>query len=85
MGQFSIKKFKNNPLSLWFTLVDLKLFDKHVTKKKKQKIIYNAEMIHRVTSPCTIVLYSSEDEDIITDVRENSFRTGIYNSVAPLS
>lgn len=40
-------------------------------------------MIHRLTSPLTSVLHSSEDGNIITDVREGSFRTGIYNSVTP--
>lgn len=76
-------KQENNPISLWFTLVDLNLFEKHITKKKKQKIAHNAEVIHRLTSPLTSVLHSSEDGNIITDVREGSFRTGIYNSVTP--
>ena len=76
-------KQENNPISLWFSLVDLKLFEKHISKRKKEKIAYNAEMIHKLTTSFTSVLHSSEDGNIITDVREGSYRTGIYNSVLP--
>ncbi|WP_072680710.1 hypothetical protein [Arcobacter sp. LA11] len=74
---------ENNPISLWFNLVDVKLFDKHISEKKKQKIVHNADIIHMLTGQFTSVLHSSEDGGLISDVREGSFRTGVYSSVSP--
>jgi hypothetical protein len=68
---------------LWFENVDMVLFEKHVSKKKKEAIIKNAEMINNLISPFTIVRHSSENDTEINQVTEASMRTGIYEAVSP--
>jgi len=76
-------KQDNNPIALWFENVDMALFEKHISKKKKEKIINNAENINNLISPFAIVRHSSENDSEINQVTEASLRTGIYEAVRP--
>jgi len=76
-------KQENNTISIWFNNVDMKLFEKHISKNKKLKIINNAKIISDLCSPFMLVQHTSEDDDNINEVEEASLRTGIYEAVCP--
>jgi len=76
-------KQENNPIGQWFENVDMLLFNKHISKKKKAKIINNAKTIDYFASPFTLVRHSSEDDSEINQVYEASLRTGIYTAICP--
>jgi hypothetical protein len=77
-------KQDNDPISSWFTDVDLPLYEKHVTKKRKDKIAQNARVIDHLTSQFMHVMHISETGSLIQRVEEGSFRTGMYEAVAPV-
>jgi len=76
-------KQQSDPISDWFSKVDIPIFDQRVTDKEKQKIARNAQIISEMTQPFTIVRHSSESGSEIDNVKEASFRTGMQNTVAP--
>lgn len=76
-------KQENNPIQQWYENVDMLLFQKCVTKRKKEQIIQNACVIDRLVSPYMLVMHSGEDGSTITEVGDASMRTGIYEAVCP--
>lgn len=77
-------KQQSDPVSRWFESVDLKLFETKVTKRKKLKIAHNAIVIDQIMGRISLVRHSSETGTSITSVEEASFRTGVFEAVAPL-
>lgn len=77
------EKENNNPLNLWQDNVDLKIYDKIITQKKKEKIINNARQVHQMMNQFTSTSFIAEDKSEITNVFEGSLRTGIYKEVSP--
>ena len=73
----------HDPISLWFNKVDTPLFEKHVAKQRKEKIVQNAQLIDHLTSQFVRVMHISETGSLIQQVEEGSFRTGMYEAVAP--
>ncbi|WP_017223507.1 hypothetical protein [Moritella dasanensis] len=77
-------KQQNDPVAIWFEKVDLVLFKHNVTEKKKQKIANDARITEQITGHFTFVNHTSELGASITSVEDACFRTGVYESVAPL-
>jgi hypothetical protein len=73
----------SDPIASWFDKVDLPLFDKRVSQRKKQAIAHKAAVISRLMSSHAHVLYTSETGAEITDLEEASNKTGMYEAVAP--
>lgn len=77
------RNIRPDPIYEWFELVDLPLFEQRVTKKKKEKIARNARVNSEMLDDVAMVRFRSETGSEISNVEEASFRTGIYESVAP--
>jgi len=73
----------NDPIASWLNKVDLPLFDKRVSQRKKQAIAHKAAVVSRLMSSHTHVLHTSETGAEMTDLEEASNRTGMYEAVAP--
>ena len=67
----------------WFYNVDIPLYDKHVSRKKKDGIEYRSYIIGNILNPITLVQFTAEDHAELTDAIEASRRTGIWKAVAP--
>jgi len=76
-------KQENNPIQKWFEKVDMLIFEQRISDTKKKKIYIQAQQVHQLISPFTLVMHSSESGDEITEVQEASLRTGIYKAVSP--
>ena len=73
---------QSDPIADWYTRVDMPLFDRHVTEKKKVKIKENARVIALQMDGSADVLNWAEEGSEITKVEEASYRTGVYEAVA---
>lgn len=73
----------SDPVSLWFNNVDLPLYRTRVTPRKKEEIARNAALAAQFLSQYASVLHTSETGSEITDFEEASYRTGIFEAVAP--
>lgn len=67
----------------WYKTVDLKLYEKCVSFKKKQGIENRAEVIGTLLKQFAVVHFSGEDTAEVSDTIEASKRTGIWEAVAP--
>lgn len=67
----------------WFHNVDIPLYNKHVSKKKKAGIEYRASVIGNILNQFTVTLFTTEDNNELTNAVEGSRRTGIWEAVAP--
>lgn len=72
---------KNNPISIWSKEIDDKLYEKHISAKKKKRIDLNAKIVANTMGHFSIVLHSNEKGEIITDLEETSRMTGKFEAV----
>lgn len=71
----------SDPIFEWYEKVDKTLYNLRVSAAKKKKIESNAQFIHQVMSPMTMVQYSSESRNEITTVGNASFQTGMNKAI----
>jgi len=74
---------QSDPISDWFCKVDIPLFRSKVKMNKKRQIEENARLTDRVMGHMCYVMHKSENGADISDVEEASYRTGVYEAVAP--
>lgn len=74
---------QNDPVDHWFKEVDKRIFDTCVSAKRKDEISNNARLVDELMSSITFVRYPSETGSMITSVEDASYRTGMYEAVAP--
>jgi hypothetical protein len=74
---------QSDPIASWFQQVDQVIFESNVTANKKVKIEHDANVVNQMIGGLTRVLHSSETGAEITDVQEASYRTGMWEAVAP--
>lgn len=74
---------QSDPIAAWFKEVDLALYDSQVRQFKKEKIARNAQISAHMMRSFTRVMHTSETGTEISDVEEASFRTGVFEAVAP--
>ena len=72
-----------DPLQNWFNTVDLVIFDKYVSGRKKTIIAQNAYLAKTLLDGFMMVQHTSETGSDITDIEEGSYRTGLQEAVAP--
>ncbi|USF25978.1 hypothetical protein N510_000894 [Firmicutes bacterium ASF500] len=75
------KKF--DCIEQWFLTVDMPLYNKHVSKKRKTGIEYRATVIGSVLNQYSVTRFITEDNKELIDAVEGSRRTGIWEAVAP--
>lgn len=75
-------KQKGDPIADWFTKVDSYIFKNLITQRRKEKIAGGALAAQKLM-PFAAVLHTAETGEVISSVEEASFRTGMYNAVAP--
>lgn len=73
----------NDCIEQWFNNVDLPLYDKCVSQKRKNDIEYRASVIGNILNQFTVTRFTTEDNIELTDAVEGSRRTGIWEAVAP--
>lgn len=72
-----------DPLKSWFDTVDLVIFDKYVSVKRKSTIAQNAYLAKTLLDGLMMVQHTSETGSDITDIEEGSYRTGVQEAVGP--
>lgn len=77
------KNQEQDCMSQWYTNVDLKIFDKHISESKKQGINERANYIGLMMQSFAVVRHTTEINTELTDPAEASKRTGIWEAVAP--
>nr|WP_156889300.1 hypothetical protein [Halomonas sp. 1513] len=76
-------KQQGDPVASWVESVDLPLFQKRVSERKKETIAHNARAMAELTGGLIHVQHTSETGQEITDVEQGSLLTGIQQAVAP--
>ena len=66
----------------WYYKVDMPLYEKHISEKKKQRIEQRANEIGALLRGRALISYIGEDDTEVTEVVEASKRTGIWEAVA---
>lgn len=72
---------QDDPIAAWFTLVDTPIFESLVSRQKKERIVKNAAL-GQGAMPFTS-FHTAETGEVIERYGEASFRTGMYEVVAP--
>ena len=67
----------------WFHNVDIPLYNKHISKRRKDGIEYRAAVLGNIMNQFAIVRFSTEDNTELTNAIEGSRRTGMWEAVAP--
>jgi len=67
----------------WFLNVDMPLYDKHVSQKRKDSIEYRATVIGNILNQFALTHFVTEDNSELTNAVEGSRRTGMWEAVAP--
>lgn len=70
-----------DPIARWYSEVDLPLYETRVTARRKMRIQENAVFVAEHMSSWGAVYHGAEDGLELTDFREASVRTGIYEAV----
>jgi hypothetical protein len=74
---------QNDSIDAWFKTVDRRLYDRHVSKKKKESIKGNAILLHSMLSGYVSVLHTAETGEEVTDVQTASSMAGMWRAIAP--
>ena len=72
-----------DPIKRWNKQVDKYIYENLVSENKKQKIESDANLIEELCKDYIFVQHFGEDEEQITSLKNASFRTGIFEAVAP--
>lgn len=75
-------KAKDDPIATWYEYVDTIIFNTLVPAKRREQIARNAAASKRLSSH-TSIFHISETGQIIATYEDASFRTGMYEAVAP--
>lgn len=67
----------------WFHNVDMPLYEKHVSQKRKNAIEYEAAVVGNILNQFAVTHFITEDNTALTDAAEGSKRAGIWEAVAP--
>ncbi|MBS1227199.1 MAG: hypothetical protein H6R17_476 [Proteobacteria bacterium] len=71
----------DDPISRWFKEVDLPIFEKRVSIRKKAAIFGRAVMLAEAAKNWAVLFHTTETGSELTDFEEASIRTGIFESV----
>src|SRR6185369_1213082 len=77
-------KRQSDPIAAWHDQVDQPLFEHSVSTRKKAMIRQRAGAVAALLGPFSTVLHTSESGETINDLEDGSFRTGMFQAVAPL-
>ncbi len=72
----------SDPIRDWNNCIDKKLFERRVSKSKKEKIKWNAKIAGELLNSFSSVNHFSESRKEITDVEQASFLTGMYEAIS---
>lgn len=78
----STKNSNSDCIEKWYKNVDMKIYSTRVRESKKQRIEENAKIAGHLLNQYAFALYSTEDNLVVTDAKELSRRTGIWQAVA---
>lgn len=77
------EKNSDDCIEKWFSMIDLPIYEKHITEKRKRSIELRAHVIGSFLNECSSTFFIGEDNVEMTDAIEASRRTGIWEAVAP--
>ena len=75
-------KYQSDPIAEWYLKVDEILYQKRVSKAKKESIERNAKMIGTMMGGSSSALFFSENKKEIRTIEESSLKTGKAKAVA---
>jgi hypothetical protein len=78
-------KQHGDPIASWFKEVDMLLYEKHVSQRRKEKIahnMYSAQLLNKEIGGFFYVQYISETGEAITNIEEMVMHTEIQKAVA---
>lgn len=71
-----------DPISVWYRDVDLRIYKEKIPETKKKNIEMNATLMSALTSEFVMIAHTGEDGAEINEAYEGSFRTGLNDAVA---
>ncbi|WP_146021766.1 MULTISPECIES: hypothetical protein [unclassified Pseudomonas] len=74
---------QSDPTGEWYLKVDMEIYKKDLTRRKKQIIKENSEISGAFMSRLGMVLHTSEQGTQINTYEDASHRTGVFEAVAP--
>jgi hypothetical protein len=77
------RKGDSDPIAMWFDEVDVALYQSEVNDKRKRKLEGNSAAVSALMAQYAMVLHTAETGCEINEMREASYRSGIYKAVAP--
>lgn len=77
------EKGQIDPISRWYSSVDIYIFDNLITGRRKDSIRKNAEIVHAMMSGNAVIFHVAETGAKIDSFMDGSFRTGLFEAVAP--
>lgn len=72
----------SDPIKNWFDEVDCELFEMRVSSKKKKSIQINAQLFGECMKNFGMVYHLSETGEVIDDLENSSFKTGMTESIS---
>jgi hypothetical protein len=72
----------NDPIAVWKEEVDNVLFNRKVSNKKKDKILFNAKLAETLLGPFSMVRHTSESREELNTVESASYQTGVTDAVS---
>jgi len=73
----------DDPITVWYNKIDMDLYKRYISQKRKDTIELNARIINKITSQYTMVSHTAEDGTEINSMFDASLRTGINDAIAP--
>lgn len=73
----------NDCIEEWFHSIDMPLYQKHISLRRKADIEHRASFIGNTLNTVSMTLFLSEDNMELTNAIDASRRTGIWEAVAP--
>lgn len=74
-------KSQSDPISEWYSKIELELYKSRVSKSKKDKISQDSKFIGLLLGESSSALFFSETGEVIRTIEDTSLRTGIADSV----
>jgi hypothetical protein len=76
-------KQQSDPIASWYKKVDAPIFKNDISQRRKIQIRSDAKAVEREMGSFSVVLHISEDGSIIDSLEDASYRTGVFEAVAP--
>jgi len=74
---------QSDPIAMWYSSVDMYIFENLVSGRRKDQIRKNADIINSMMSGNGVIYHTAETGEAISSFADGSFRAGMFKAVAP--